>query len=99
MGTLSSARIAFASYNCLPRPTCTFLFTTTFFCFFFHTYFPSRPILGFIGLCLVPLDDTNTYGFVFPSMALLQACLLLNSAGYASAVHIQVALFALSLVR
>ena len=44
------------------------LLTADFFCFFFCTNFPAI------------LDGINTCGFVFFSIALLLACLLLNSA-------------------
>ena len=82
IGTSSSARIALASFNCLPRPTYIFLFTLTavFFCFFFGKNVLLYLSYIFTGLCIAPLDQTNTYGFVFSSMASHQACLLLNSA-------------------
>ena len=47
----------------------------------------------------MPPVGTNTCEFVFSSMALWQACLLLNSAMLPLAPHIWVALFALSQVR
>ena len=76
IGTSSSARIALASFNCLPRHTCIVFYTLalTFFSFFLFTNFPSVPVLVIIGLCLTLLADTNTYGFVFFSVASCQAC-------------------------
>ena len=80
IGTFCSARIALASFNYLLRPTCIFLFTAAFFCFFFHTNVPSIPVLVFTGLCLAPPDGINTCAFAFSPRASQWACLLLNSA-------------------
>ena len=74
-----SARIHSASFNCCVRPMWIFLFTDDFFCFFFCTNVPSIPILVFAGLCLTPLDGTNTCGFAFSSRAAERAFLLLKS--------------------
>ena len=100
-GTSSSARIASASFNCLPTPTCIFLFTFTapFFGFFLHKNVPSIPVLVFKGLCLAPLAGTNTCGFVFSSTALPWVHFLLNSAVYTLAVPIWVLQFALLQAR
>ena len=95
IGTSPSARIALASFNCLPSPICIFylhslLLSLVSFC---TKNVPFIPVLVLKGLCLAWLASTNTCGFVFSSMASCQACLLLNSVVQTLAVHIWVLSF------
>ena len=68
-------------YLLLPSKTYLHIFIDNcFLLFLFHSNVPSIHVLVFTGLYLAPPDGTNTCGFVFSSMASLQAHLLLNSA-------------------
>ena len=74
-----STRISSAAFIWCGKAYVDIYFHKWFLLFLFCTIVPFMPVFIFTGLCLAPLDGTETCGFVFSCRAAEWASLLLNS--------------------